>query len=339
MPQHSHYIATKSPSPDVFVYDRSLHPAKPVAPAGAAVGAALVPTPDIRLVGHDKEGYGLSWSPREAGHLLSGAEDHLICFWDLQSSLSPASSVLAVTHPTLPASHSGAPTKVLAAAHTYRGHSDIVEDVQWNPHQDGLFASAGDDKLVILWDRRQKETHVVQKVRALFICHFPSHRAQASSVLLFSLSQSGRMQMLTHLDSFMCCSFVCLFQIEAHAGEVNCLSYNPFKEHLLVTGSSDRTLALWDLRNTSSKLHSFEAHLDQVTGVEWAPFSETVLASTSADRRVCLWDMTRIGAEQEPEDAEDGPPELLFQHGGHTDKVRFETTHTWRWALVLSLLR
>ena len=113
-----------------------------------------------------------------------------------------------------------------------------------------------------------------------------------------------------------------LFQIEAHAGEVNCLSYNPFKEHLLVTGSSDRTLALWDLRNTSSKLHSFEAHLDQVTGVEWAPFSETVLASTSADRRVCLWDMTRIGAEQEPEDAEDGPPELLFQHGGHTDKVR-----------------
>jgi histone-binding protein RBBP4 len=168
MPQHSHYIATKSPSPDVFVYDRSLHPAKPVAPAGAAVGAALVPTPDFRLVGHDKEGYGLSWNPREAGHLLSGAEDHLICFWDLQSSLSPASSVLAVTHPTLPAAHSGAPTKVLAAAHTYRGHSDIVEDVQWNPHQDGLFASAGDDKLVILWDRRQKETHVVQKVRAIF---------------------------------------------------------------------------------------------------------------------------------------------------------------------------
>ena len=28
-----------------------------------------------------------------------------------------------------------------------------------------------------------------------------------------------------------------------------------------------------------------------------------------------------IGAEQSPEDAEDGPPELLFLHGGHTSKV------------------
>ena len=27
------------------------------------------------------------------------------------------------------------------------------------------------------------------------------------------------------------------------------------------------------------------------------------------------------GAEQTPEDAEDGPPELLFLHGGHTSKV------------------
>lgn len=29
----------------------------------------------------------------------------------------------------------------------------------------------------------------------------------------------------------------------------------------------------------------------------------------------------RIGEEQTPEDAEDGPPELLFIHGGHTSKI------------------
>lgn len=32
-----------------------------------------------------------------------------------------------------------------------------------------------------------------------------------------------------------------------------------------------------------------------------------------------LW--ARIGEEQSPEDAEDGPPELLFIHGGHTSKI------------------
>lgn len=31
--------------------------------------------------------------------------------------------------------------------------------------------------------------------------------------------------------------------------------------------------------------------------------------------------MCRIGDEQTEEDAEDGPPELLFSHGGHTAKI------------------
>ncbi len=34
-----------------------------------------------------------------------------------------------------------------------------------------------------------------------------------------------------------------------------------------------------------------------------------------------IWDVSRIGEQQSPQDAEDGPPELLFIHGGHTAKV------------------
>ncbi len=34
-----------------------------------------------------------------------------------------------------------------------------------------------------------------------------------------------------------------------------------------------------------------------------------------------MWDISKIGAEQDPEDAEDGPPELIFVHGGHTARV------------------
>ena len=55
--------------------------------------------------------------------------------------------------------------------------------------------------------------------------------------------------------------------------------------------------------------------------VEWAPFNESILGSCSADRRLAIWDLSRIGMEQSPEDAEDGPPELLFLHWGHTSKV------------------
>jgi hypothetical protein len=34
-----------------------------------------------------------------------------------------------------------------------------------------------------------------------------------------------------------------------------------------------------------------------------------------------VWDLSKIGEEQSAEDAEDGPPELLFIHGGHTAKI------------------
>ena len=34
-----------------------------------------------------------------------------------------------------------------------------------------------------------------------------------------------------------------------------------------------------------------------------------------------VWDLSKIGEEQSEEDAADGPPELLFVHGGHTAKI------------------
>ncbi len=46
--------------------------------------------------------------------------------------------------------------------------------------------------------------------------------------------------------------------------------------------------------------------------MSWSPFNETILGSCGADRRVHIWDLSKIG---------DGPPELLFVHGGHCDQI------------------
>ena len=109
--------------------------------------------------------------------------------------------------------------------------------------------------------------------------------------------------------------------VEAHNGEVNCLSFNPYSEFILVTGSADRTVGLWDLRNLKLKLHSFESHKDEIFQVQWSPHNETILASSGSDRRLHVYDLSKIGDPQSAEDAEDGPPELLFTHGGHTAKI------------------
>ncbi len=72
---------------------------------------------------------------------------------------------------------------------------------------------------------------------------------------------------------------------------------------------------------TTRRTHTLTGHNDQVYMVQWSPLDESILGSASADRRVGIWDLSRIGQEQTPEDAQDGPPELLFLHGGHTSKV------------------
>lgn len=57
------------------------------------------------------------------------------------------------------------------------------------------------------------------------------------------------------------------YSVEAHSSEVNCLAFNPYSEFVLATGSADKTVALWDLRNLNVKLHSFESHTDEVLQV------------------------------------------------------------------------
>lgn len=245
MPQNHCIIATKTPTSDVLVFDYNKHPTKPD-PSGEC-------SPDLRLKGHQKEGYGLSWNPNLSGNLLSASDDHTICLWDIGAGPKEG--------------------KIVDAKTIFTGHTAVVEDVSWHLLHESLFGSVADDQKLMIWDTRSNTT------------------SKASHA------------------------------VDAHTAEVNCLSFNPYSEFILATGSADKTVALWDLRNLKLKLHSFESHKDEIFQVQWSPHNETILASSGTDRRLNVWDLSKIGEEQSAEDAEDGPPELLFIHGGHTAKI------------------
>eukprot|EP01137_Pigoraptor_chileana_P025001 Opistho-2@93833 len=245
MPQNQTVIATKTPTSDVLIFDYTKHSSVPE-PNGKC-------KPELRLLGHTKEGYGLSWNPAKEGELLSASDDKTVCMWDIKGTTKDA--------------------RTLDAKSIYTGHAEIVEDVAWHGIHQSLFGSVGDDKKLMIWDTRSATTN------------------KASHV------------------------------VEAHTAEVNCLSFNPFTEFIVATGSADKTVALWDLRNLKRKLHTFEGHTDEIFQVLWSPHHETILGSSGSDRRLHVWDLSKIGEQQTPEDAEDGPPELLFIHGGHTSKI------------------
>jgi len=108
---------------------------------------------------------------------------------------------------------------------------------------------------------------------------------------------------------------------DAHKNVVYSIDFNPINPLFYLTGSADRTAALWDVRKSNQRLHTFEGHFDEVYKVSWHPQSELHFQTCSADRKVAIWDVSLIGVEQTPEEAEDGAPELMFLHGGHTNKV------------------
>ncbi|KAJ8515438.1 hypothetical protein ONZ45_g7158 [Pleurotus djamor] len=240
MPQNPDLIATKAVTGEVLVFDRTKHSSEPE--------RGGVCKPDIRLVGQSREGYGLAWNPNKSGHILGASEDMTICHWDVNSYTKAKTSI--------------EPTNV------FRGHTSVVGDVDWNSKQENVFASVGDDKMLLIWDTRTPQGATTK--------------------------------------------------VEAHDREILAVAFSPSVDYLVLTGSADKTIVLHDLRASPRKLHSFEWHADEVLHLAWSPHNQTVFASASSDRRVNIWDMSQIGMEQTPDDQEDGPPELLFVHGGHT---------------------
>jgi histone-binding protein RBBP4 len=70
-PQNPNVIATMCTDGRVMIWDRSKHPSLPTGTVN----------PQMELLGHTKEGFGLSWSPHTAGHLVTGSEDKTVRLW------------------------------------------------------------------------------------------------------------------------------------------------------------------------------------------------------------------------------------------------------------------
>mmetsp|Transcript_28430 Transcript_28430/g.46069 ORF Transcript_28430/g.46069 Transcript_28430/m.46069 type:complete len:351 (+) Transcript_28430:346-1398(+) len=263
----------------------------------------------IQKINHDGEVNRARYMPQNPSLIATKTTTGNVCVFDYTK------------HGSKPKDKTCTPDLVLL------GHKKEGYALAWSPHESskGTLISGSDDAMVCLWDISNvtKNQHSLDPKAT-----FTGHTSVIEDVdwhvfndsLFGSVDDDGKLMIWDMRSSVRDKPSL---KIDAHKAECNALSFNPFQEHYVATASSDKHVYLWDLRNGKFRLHSFEGHRDEVFQVQWAPFNANgdILATASSDRRVHIWDMSHIGHEQSPEDAEDGPPELLFIHGGHTAKI------------------
>jgi len=223
---------------------------------------------------------------------------------------------------------------------TLKGHRKEGWGLAWNPFRKGYLLSGAEDARICVWDVEGGGTAASAAAAsggnasgagpAAGVCEpvatFTGHANAVEDVAwshanehLFGSCSDDKKLMIWDMrtDNKEKPAHV----VEAHQGEVNSLTFNAYSPFLIATGGTDHKVNIWDMRKLANRLHTMESHRGDILRVHFAPFNETILGSASADRRVNIWDLSRIGEEQSQQDAEDGPPELLFVHGGHTSKV------------------
>ncbi|KAL9054653.1 MAG: hypothetical protein Q9162_004019 [Coniocarpon cinnabarinum] len=239
---------------------------------------------------------------------------------DMIATMAPAGRCLIFDR----TKHSSQPTGTVSPDMELEGHTEEGFGLHWNPNVEGQVATGSNDNTVKVWNIKdyQKSSKKIKPQRT-----FTHHSATVNGVefhhkfpwMLATVSDDHTLQVLDLRESSN--TKAARIVEDAHTDDVNCVAFNLGTDVILATGSADKSIGIWDLRNLEVKLHACEGHKDVVTGIEWHPRQKAVFGSASLDRRIHFWDLNRCGEEQTPEDEEDGPPELLFMHGGHTDRI------------------
>ncbi|CAD8088698.1 unnamed protein product [Paramecium primaurelia] len=198
----------------------------------------------LSLKGQEREGYGLSWNPKNQGHLLSASYDKKIYYWDITTG---------------------------QLVKSYNFHNQEVEDVCWHPQDPNLFISCSDDRTFAICDTRTQQGMKIQQ--------------------------------------------------EAHSQEINCIQFNQLEPRYFATGSNDAEVKMFDITKPENQIYSFSNHEDAIYTLQWSPHKKNLLASGSVDSKVILWDYLKVGKSLDRDLDKDGPPEVVFYHGGHRSKV------------------
>ncbi|KAI4132840.1 MAG: hypothetical protein LQ347_002432 [Umbilicaria vellea] len=247
--------ATMTEASEVLIHDVTPHLSAFDVPGTIITPQQNRPLSTLRM--HKPEGYAVDWSPLVPhGKLITGDND---------------GHIYVTT--------GGEGNKWATDSRPYTGHDSSVEDLQWSPNEQNVFASASSDGTVKVWDVRSKS-------------HKPAVSVKVSNTDVNVMSWSHQ---TTHL-----------LATGADDGQWAVWDLRQWKP---ASGNASSPIP--------KPVASFNFHKEQITSIEWHPTDDSIVVVAAGDNTLTLWDLAVELDDEESKDTggvQDVPPQLLFVH-------------------------
>ncbi|GKA58728.1 WD40 repeat-containing protein MSI1, partial [Tanacetum coccineum] len=179
---------------------------------------------------------------------------------------------------------------------TLRGHNEDGFGLSWSKFKQGHLLSSSYDGQICLWDIEATPDNKNLDAKQTFKGGVADLAWNLRNENLFG--SVGDDQYLNIWDLRNSSVYQPIQGVIAHRSEGTCLAFNPLNEWVLATGSTDKTIKVFDLRKLTSALHTLDRHRDNIIQTMWNPKNERVLASCCASRRLMSSISSRILQEQ-----------------------------------------
>ncbi|XP_059650930.1 uncharacterized WD repeat-containing protein C17D11.16-like isoform X1 [Cornus florida] len=213
---------------------------------------------------HTDSVLGLAWNKEYRNILASASADRLVKIWDVSTGICNI---------------------------TMEHHSDKVQAVAWNHHAPQVLLSGSFDHSVVMKDGRMP-SHAGFKwsVAADVEClAWDPHTEYSFVVSLENGTVSGFDIRAAKSDPLS--ELKPSFTLHAHDKAVCTVSYNTLAPNLLATGSSDKTVKLWDLSNNQpSCIASRNPKVGAVFSISFAEDGPFLLAIGGSKGKLDVWD-------------------------------------------------